>query len=350
MSKARMFLSFATACSAVMAVAFMGMVLFPLQSTAQPPASPNVVAADGPGIAVDAGAPLMHRNGVFRPSGVTATGTVVIEAPLDSKGEVSDARVLSGPDELRRVALQSVLGWHYASEPTAPSTVRVTIQFGAAPADGSGTLPNYRASPAPPQQNAAPSSAPPATIKYILIIGASSELEQKVRAALPLHEGDALPAAGMVEVLTAAHRVDEHFNGGVTVRDGEATIHLILGTPGSAIRGGALTALNGPQSAPISPPSRIRVGGNVQQANLITKVTPSYPPDAKAARIQGIVHLAVVIGKDGTVQSVDVLSGEPLLIPAATEAVKQWVYKPTLLNGNPVEVVTQVDVNFTLSQ
>ncbi len=343
MSKARMITVFAGACSAVMAAALLGMVAFPLQSPAQVPAAVTAMAADGLGITVDAGAPLMHRTGVFRPSGVTTAGTVVIEATLDSKGEVSDARVLSGPDELRRAVLQSVLRWHYASDPTPPASVRATVTFGAAPAAGTGTVPNYQALPA-----AAPSGAPPATIKSILILGASSELEEKVRAALPLHEGDSIPVAGVAQVLAAARQVDEHFTGGLTVRDGEATLHLIL-VPSGAIPGGVAAALNGQQSAP-TPPSRIRVGGNVQQSNLITKVTPSYPPDAKAARIQGIVHLAVIIGKDGTVQNIEILSGEPLLIPAATDAVKQWVYKPTLLNGNPVEVITSVDVNFTLSQ
>ena len=94
----------------------------------------------------------------------------------------------------------------------------------------------------------------------------------------------------------------------------------------------------------------IRVGGNVQAANLIKKVTPSYPPLAKQARIQGTVRFNAVIGKDGAIQNLTLVSGHPLLVPSATEAVKQWVYKPTLLNGDPVDVITQIDVNFTLSQ
>jgi protein TonB len=97
-------------------------------------------------------------------------------------------------------------------------------------------------------------------------------------------------------------------------------------------------------------PSRIRVGGNVQAANLIKQVKPPYPPLAKQARIQGVVHFTAVIGKDGTIQNLTLVSGHPLLVAAAQEAVKQWVYKPTLLNGEPVEVITQIDVNFTLSQ
>jgi TonB family protein len=99
-----------------------------------------------------------------------------------------------------------------------------------------------------------------------------------------------------------------------------------------------------------SPPQRIRVGGNVQAANLIKKVTPVYPPLAKQARIQGTVRFTVIIGKQGGIENIQLISGHPLLVPSATEAVKQWVYKPTLLNGEPVEVVTQIDVNFTLSE
>jgi len=92
------------------------------------------------------------------------------------------------------------------------------------------------------------------------------------------------------------------------------------------------------------------VGGNVQQAKLIRQPKPIYPPLAKQARISGVVRLNAIIGKDGTIQNLTVASGHPLLIPAALEAVKQWVYQPTLLNGEAVEVVTQIDVNFTLSQ
>jgi protein TonB len=71
---------------------------------------------------------------------------------------------------------------------------------------------------------------------------------------------------------------------------------------------------------------------------------------AKQARIQGVVRFTAIIGRDGTIQNLTLVSGHPLLVSAAQEAVKQWRYKPTLLNGEPVEVVTQIDVNFTLNQ
>jgi protein TonB len=97
-------------------------------------------------------------------------------------------------------------------------------------------------------------------------------------------------------------------------------------------------------------PQRVRVGGNVIAANLIKKVTPNYPPLAKQARISGQVRFTAIIGKDGTIQNLQLITGHPLLVAAAQEAVKQWIYKPTLLNGEPVEVITQIDVNFSLSQ
>jgi protein TonB len=131
------------------------------------------------------------------------------------------------------------------------------------------------------------------------------------------------------------------------------------GIPGGT-PGGVLAGLGGGPPPPPPPPpvtvvkpkntEPLRVGGNVQAANLIKKVTPSYPPLAKQARIQGTVRFNAVIGKDGAIQNLTLVSGHPLLVPAATEAVKQWVYKPTLLNGDPVDVITQIDVNFTLSQ
>jgi protein TonB len=93
-------------------------------------------------------------------------------------------------------------------------------------------------------------------------------------------------------------------------------------------------------------PMRIRVGGDVQAQNLIEKIDPGYPPIAAQARISGQVRFTVIIGKDGRVVNVQLISGHPLLVAAARDAVKQYVYKPTLLNGDPVEVITSVDVNF----
>jgi protein TonB len=131
------------------------------------------------------------------------------------------------------------------------------------------------------------------------------------------------------------------------------------GTPGGVL-GGIIGSV--PSAAPPPPPppekkvekpatpQRIKIGGAVQQAKLVRQPHPVYPPLAKQARISGVVKLSAIISKDGTIQKLEVISGHPLLVPSALEAVKQWVYQPTLLNGEPVEVQTQIDVNFTLSQ
>jgi bla regulator protein blaR1 len=94
----------------------------------------------------------------------------------------------------------------------------------------------------------------------------------------------------------------------------------------------------------------IRVGGNVQQANRLSFVTPVYPAEAKQNRIQGTVQLEITIDKEGHVVAVAVIGGPTELTQSAIDAVQQWVYKPTLLNGEPVSVLTTVDVNYTLSQ
>jgi TonB family protein len=103
---------------------------------------------------------------------------------------------------------------------------------------------------------------------------------------------------------------------------------------------------NGIQSGP--GPSRVRVGGAVQSANLISHVPPVYPPLAKQARLQGDVVLEAVISREGDVTNLRVVSGHPLLVDAALTAARQWKYRPTLLNGQPVEVVSEVTVPFKL--
>jgi TonB family protein len=94
----------------------------------------------------------------------------------------------------------------------------------------------------------------------------------------------------------------------------------------------------------------IRVGGNVAQANRVSWVAPVYPAEAKQKGIQGTVALDVMIDKEGHVSQITVSSGPAELIQSATDVVRQWVYRPTLLNDEPVTVLTTVDVNYTLSQ
>jgi protein TonB len=134
---------------------------------------------------------------------------------------------------------------------------------------------------------------------------------------------------------------------------------MIGGVPGG-VAGGALSGIIGgigaappPPPPPPKPkpaaPTVARIGGNVQASKLIKQPKPVYPPLAKAARVQGTVKFQATIGKDGTIQNLQLLSGPPLLVPSAMAAVQQWTYQPTLLNGEAVDVITTIDVNFTLN-
>lgn len=101
---------------------------------------------------------------------------------------------------------------------------------------------------------------------------------------------------------------------------------------------------------PLSPgiPQRIRVGGQVEAARLLSYPFPKYPSKAKRKGLEGTVRLEAIIGRDGEIKDIKFLQGDPILAKAATEAVSRWRYRPTLLNDEPVEVVTEIDVNFTL--
>jgi protein TonB len=117
----------------------------------------------------------------------------------------------------------------------------------------------------------------------------------------------------------------------------------------SAMIAAAITIDPPPPPASVQP-DRIEVGGQVVAAKLIHQPHPVYPPLARQARIQGTVQLRAVIGREGGIQSLAVISGHPVLVQAALDAVRQWRYQPTLLNGLPVEVETTIDVKFALGR
>jgi protein TonB len=134
-----------------------------------------------------------------------------------------------------------------------------------------------------------------------------------------------------------------------------AAAGVVGGVPGG-IPGGQMGGVIGgiisstPVAAPkMATPQRIRVSSGVSSGLLIKRVQPNYPPLARQARISGQVVLHAVISKDGSIENLTLVSGHPMLAPSAIEAVKQWRYKPYLLNGEPVEVDTEIQVNFTLA-
>ena len=128
------------------------------------------------------------------------------------------------------------------------------------------------------------------------------------------------------------------------------------GIPGGqmgGVIGGILSSTasvaNLPKLAVPVPPKRIRVSQGVTEGRLIRKVEPTYPTLARSARVQGEVVLTAIISKTGEIQNLALVSGHPLLVPAAIEAVREWRYRPYLLNGEPVEVETTITVVFQLS-
>ena len=141
------------------------------------------------------------------------------------------------------------------------------------------------------------------------------------------------------------------------IRDESPTTPIPPGTMGVVLNSvpddsfGTVTKLlrNAPPTSPKLAASKVRVSSGVAQGLLIRQVNPQYPSPARLARIEGKVVLQALIGKDGSVQNLHVVSGHPMLTGAAMDAVKQWLYKPYYLNGEPVEVETTINVSFTLA-
>lgn len=127
------------------------------------------------------------------------------------------------------------------------------------------------------------------------------------------------------------------------------------GIPGTGTGGGVI-AVPAPRSQePVKPPATkvtgpVRPGGNVRPPQLLREVKPAYPALARQARVQGTVRIEAIISREGIIRDARVVGGHPLLIAAALDAVRQWQYRPTSLNGEPVEVALALEVNFKLSQ
>jgi hypothetical protein len=210
--------------------------------------------------------------------------------------------------------------------------------------------------PASPNNSLQPFSRigrPPALegkrIYRIDIYGLSDQARSDLMSRLQVHVGDTFAADTMDRVRAEVRAFDEHLNVGIGINsNGEVSLNIQMPGTGGTL-GGIVTSVPSAVPPAADGTRRITIGGNVQQAKLISQPKPVYPPLAKQAHISGIVHLQAVIGKEGNVIDLAVIDGHPLLITSAMDAVRQWVYKTTLLNGEPVEVMTQIDVNYTLS-
>jgi TonB family protein len=242
----------------------------PQQAQTPAPATPATVTDQEPGYVVN------RRPNAYPQQAIEKKieGTVVVELTFNANGDITDSRVLSGPEELRRAGLQSALQGTYNIN--TARTLQVVVEFKL---------------PTPGQPIFGQRGGP-----------------------------------GMR----------------VTITGPNGTSNVIVPPPPPPPAP--------PPPAPGQAASRIRVGGNVLAANLVSKVDPVYPPMAKQARIQGVVVLEAQISKEGKVENLQVVSGHPLLIQAAIDAVKQWEYTPVQLNGEAMDVVSTITVNFALGQ
>jgi protein TonB len=197
------------------------------------------------------------------------------------------------------------------------------------------------APPPPPPPPPPPQAAPPKVVKVVPRVMATDKL--MIPKVIPKE---------IKQIEDEAPSASVGVMGGVPGGVPGGTMGGVLG----GILGGVPSAAPPPpppqKKAPPPPPrpSIIPVGGRVQNAMLSHRVDPVYPQIAKSARISGTVELSAIIGEDGRIQELKVVSGHPLLRQAALDAVKQWVYKPTMLNEQPVKVSTTIDVIFSLSQ
>jgi len=339
MSKIRLVISYASIAAVLAAAGWFTLATLPLVGSAQ---VKEAQAPDQTGVSVDPGGTILHRVAVPYPPAALfhhIEGTVIAELTLRKNGEVADAHVVTGPEELRAAVLWSVLQWHYATEGQAPQTVQVTVNFSA---------PNSANSPAPnPQMEASANSKETHGILASIDVGALPEpIQSAVWEKVKSFQGQPFSNYLMRQVEKAIWGVDIHIactwgmNKDRTAHTLELSLGPQFGAPSFSQHSPA------PYQFPPSSTPRIRVGSLVMEGKLVNRVDPVYPPQAEAAGIRGTVVLDVLIASDGKVVDVRVSQGHPLLVGPAIDAVKQWTYKPITIGGNPVEVVTQVRVPF----
>lgn len=182
--------------------------------------------------------------------------------------------------------------------------------------------------PAPPQARTALPRAPAAV------------------APPPRFRADVLQAPRLIPDRVAL--IEDLANASSLVPAEFAGLHGIAGGIPGGVPGGVI-GVPGIGSQAVLPPAPLRVGGRVQAAKLVHRIAPVYPEEAIREDISGSVHLEATIGNQGEIRGLKVLSGHPVLTAAAVEAVRQWRYRPTLLNGNAVEVISQIEVIFALA-
>jgi len=311
-------------------------------------------------------------------------GTMTLRVIINKLGDVRDVQLLSGHPMLAPAAIEAVKQWKYAPYELNGEAVEVETDVQV----------NFRLADDPPPQGTPEN----------IVGGANGELISGVVASFPKPlEGERVSEAVMR--LRRTQKVDPiypgvagppHIQGTVVLdvrvnslgdveevvrisgpptlaptaiaavkqwkyipymRDGApisvvTTVQLNFSLKANESGGIVVEPSASEDSSPprIPLPRRIRVSSGVSQGLLEKKIAPEYPPDARDARIQGAVVLRAVIDKEGNVSTLELVSGHPALAPAAIEAVRQWKYRPYLLNGQAIEVDTTIQVNFALAE
>jgi protein TonB len=285
-------------------------------------------------------------------------GVVVVQATIGADGRVTDARILRGLPMLNESALAAARQWVFAVPPGAAAVV-TTIEL-------TFTLRGRGAGMPPPQDPATPRPS----VRML-------QTPAVLHSVMPSYPPDAMRAGieGIVEVEVMISEDGKVTNARVVRTDNpaldpaalEAARQWLFAKPteGAVVRTIELTftlrsSVRRPPPPPPAPghvyaflpwepdPDAVRVGGNIREPKNIKRVQPAYPPIAQASRVSGMVILEIQVDREGQVTNARVLRSIPLLDQAAIDAVMQWRFTPTLLNGVPVPVIMTVTVNFTL--
>jgi TonB family protein len=358
-SKTRLIFAMSAAVAMVAGVCWLATGAFPLI------AAPQAVN-DAAGVAVNMnGSQLMHRTPVAYPPEALdkgVEGTVVVQVKLDANGEVSDATVLSGPDELRKAVLQSVLSWHFdRSAALTTRTVNIDFVKPSATAPGGLVIPPQVVTPfLPGRQFAvggrggsggmmAPSRAAPAKLDRIVMSGLSDTARAQLLASLPVHEGDEWNGQVLAAVREAVNQFDSHLTvSAMRAANGALTLQIGVLNSGSAaavgIGFGAAGAITPP---PTDLPSGVYTVGNGTSApSVVSKIDPVFPAGAPAG-FAGSVMLSIVVGTDGRAEDIRVVKSLGADFDAnAISALEQWIFRPGMNRGVPVNVRAQVEINF----
>jgi len=341
MTKRNLLLPLAAAFATLPVVIGIAAWQFPLHAAPQE-------AVDDSGVEVQLGSvKLLHRTGIAFPDEARTkhiSGTVLVNLTLNDKGEVTDAAIVSGPQELRRPVIQSVLNWHFSMESGAAPNPQIVVHFDDARAPQTtrgGTLGGIigRVRSGTPIEN--PDA--PRTIDSINLSALPATLQDKVTQASILHVGDTMTGDGLKTAEASLHSIDEHLRVFVVPR-GDNSVVIVALEPSQAPR----ISVRPTVVAPTTGSSVARAGDAGVSNPLVTyKVDPEYSEEARKAKLSGAVLVQLVVDVDGRAKNIKVVRGLGLgLDEKAVEAVQKWKFAPGTKSGRPVPVRATVEVMF----